>query len=229
MRSRLGRALAACLSAALLGACTLPAAVSPEGGETGAGLGRKPLKALARQPGVPNGQPRSGVASVRFDLVPGNTEDPSPGTDEVPGVEFQRGGASWYGPGFHNKLTANGERFDMWGMTAAHRTLPFNSRVCVTSLVNGKKVLVRVNDRGPYASGRIIDLSRGAAEALDMVGVGIKQVSLSLLDKQGGVCGAVSVPAAYPDDDPVANGNNGKAKAAKARPVHRKRGARPRH
>jgi rare lipoprotein A len=94
--------------------------------------------------------------------------------------EFARGGASWYGLRFHHKRTASGELFDMGALTAAHRTLPFGTLVCVRGLATGKTVMVKINDRGPYAAGRIIDLSRAAAEALGMLGVGIKQVALSL-------------------------------------------------
>ncbi|MDX2257530.1 MAG: septal ring lytic transglycosylase RlpA family protein [Hyphomicrobiaceae bacterium] len=78
----------------------------------------------------------------------------------------ESGTASWYGDAFHAKRTANGEIYDMHAMTAAHRTLPLPSIVRVTHLVNGRSVLVRVNDRGPFRKGRIIDLSRAAAEAL---------------------------------------------------------------
>ena len=77
---------------------------------------------------------------------------------------IESGVASWYGPKFHGRLTANGEKYDMDGITAAHRTLPFNSEVVVENLDNGKTVQVRINDRGPYAKDRIIDLSKGAAE-----------------------------------------------------------------
>jgi rare lipoprotein A len=93
--------------------------------------------------------------------------------------ELERGAASWYGLQFHGRRTANGERFDMRALTAAHKTLPFGTRVRVRSLVNGREVDVRINDRGPYVGGRIIDLSHAAAEALDMLGTGIKQVVLS--------------------------------------------------
>jgi rare lipoprotein A len=81
----------------------------------------------------------------------------------------------------------------MGAMTAAHRSLPFGSRVCVRSLVNGKEVLVRINDRGPFAAGRIIDLSRAAAGAIDMLGVGIKQVALSLVDRDNARCAGAAV------------------------------------
>ena len=80
--------------------------------------------------------------------------------------------ASWYGPSFNGKLTASGETFDMDGLTAAHKTLPLNSKVFVTNLENGKTVMLRINDRGPFIEGRIIDLSRGAAKVLGIKGLG---------------------------------------------------------
>lgn len=97
--------------------------------------------------------------------------------DEV-AREFQRGGASWYGPGFQGRRTASGERYDMNAMTAAHRTLPFGTMVRVHSLVNGRDVDVRITDRGPYGSDRVIDVSRAAAEQLGMLGQGFKEVVL---------------------------------------------------
>ena len=78
----------------------------------------------------------------------------------------QRGVASWYGPGFHGRLTANGEKFDMHELTAAHKTLPFGTRVLVHNPRTGKEVVVRINDRGPFIKGRVIDLSKAAAKAL---------------------------------------------------------------
>lgn len=86
--------------------------------------------------------------------------------DDQAGRVLDRGNASWYGPGFHGHRTANGERFDMDELTAAHKTLPFGTRVLVHNPRNGKQVVVRINDRGPFAKGRIIDLSRAAAAAL---------------------------------------------------------------
>ena len=96
--------------------------------------------------------------------------------------ELQRGQASWYGPRFHGRRTASGERYDQHAMTAAHKTLPFGTLVRVRSLVTGKEVDVRVTDRGPFVRGRIIDVSRAAAEALGMMGVGVKQVSLHIIE-----------------------------------------------
>ena len=91
------------------------------------------------------------------------------------------GVASYYGPGFHGKQTANGERFDMHAMSAAHKTLPFNTRLRVTNLENGKSVTVRINDRGPFVHGRVLDLSQGAAKAIDMIGSGIARVRCEVL------------------------------------------------
>ena len=94
----------------------------------------------------------------------------------VPRVE--RGVASWYGPNFHGRLTANGERYDMHGMTAAHRTLPFGTVVEVVNVGNGRRVTVRINDRGPFAHGRIIDLSYAAAREIGLVGPGTARVEV---------------------------------------------------
>lgn len=85
------------------------------------------------------------------------------------GRRLPGGVASWYGPGFHGRLTANGERFNQNALTAAHKTLPFGTRVLVENPRTGKQVVVRINDRGPFIKGRVIDLSKAAAQALDMV------------------------------------------------------------
>lgn len=91
---------------------------------------------------------------------------------------IENGRASWYGPNFHGRLTANGEKFDMNLMTAAHRTLPFNTIVLVENIDSGKSVLVRINDRGPFAKNRIIDLSKQAAKKIGMIGPGTAKVNL---------------------------------------------------
>jgi rare lipoprotein A len=93
-----------------------------------------------------------------------------------------QGFASWYGGKFHGRLTSSGEVFDTNDMTAAHRTLPFGTVVKVTNQDNGKSTLVKINDRGPFVEGRIIDLSRAAAEQLDMVDQGVARVSLDIVD-----------------------------------------------
>jgi len=93
---------------------------------------------------------------------------------------YQIGVASWYGKQFHGKTTANGEPFDMFELTAAHRKLPMGTYVKVTNLRNGKWIVVRVNDRGPYVNGRIIDVSYGAARMLGFYN-GIERVRLDLI------------------------------------------------
>lgn len=98
-----------------------------------------------------------------------------------PSEAVQTGEASWYGPEFHGKLTSNKEIYDMYDMTAAHKSLPFGTYVMVTNLNNGKSALVRINDRGPFVKGRIIDLSYAAARALDMVTTGTAPVKLEVL------------------------------------------------
>lgn len=88
------------------------------------------------------------------------------------------GMASWYGPGFHGKSTSSGEPFNQNDLTAAHTILPFQSMIEVTNLSNGRSVVVRINDRGPFANDRIIDLSRGAAERIGLIGPGTARVHL---------------------------------------------------
>jgi len=92
----------------------------------------------------------------------------------------ERGMASWYGAQFHGKQAANGEQFNMEALTAAHRTLPLGSMVRVVNLLNGKHVRVRINDRGPYVNGRILDLSRAAAAQLGMVDGGLSVIQLEV-------------------------------------------------
>ncbi len=93
------------------------------------------------------------------------------------------GYASWYGDQFHGKKTASGEVYDMYSMTAAHRHAPFGTQVRVTNLDNDRQTVVKINDRGPFVRGRIIDLSRKAAEEIGMVGSGTAKVKLEFLNK----------------------------------------------
>ena len=95
----------------------------------------------------------------------------------------EEGLVSWYGPRFHGRPTASGEIFDSGELTMAHPSLPFGSRVRVTNLANGREVIVRVNDRGPYVQGRIADLSRAAAADLGMVRRGVATARLALLEE----------------------------------------------
>lgn len=114
-------------------------------------------------------------------LAPLPLEDRAYGPLIVTNKATEMGIASWYGPGFHGKLTANGERYDQNGMTAAHRTLPLDTWVSVRDLRTNRTVKVRVNDRGPYKKGRSIDLSYAAANALGIVERGTAPVEIQLL------------------------------------------------
>jgi len=103
----------------------------------------------------------------------------------VPVGTSETGQASWYGEPHHGRATASGEIFDMYTLTAAHRTLPFGTRLLVTNLQNDRTVEVRVNDRGPWVSGRILDVSYAAARALDAVAAGVFPVRLRVLPAAG--------------------------------------------
>lgn len=118
------------------------------------------------------------AAGFHFDVRPLPGERASPVDRPV-----QMGPASWYGPGFHGRQTANGERFDQDAMTMAHRSMKFGTCVRVTRVDTGASVLVRVNDRGPYVPPRIADLSRGAAAELGMLQRGVADVRLEPLQK----------------------------------------------
>ncbi len=108
--------------------------------------------------------------------------NPAPSTMAVVEQGWKEvGEASWYGPGFHGNRTASGEVYDMEAMTAAHRRLPFGARVLVVNLDNGRETQVRINDRGPFARNRIIDLSRAAARDIGMLGSGTARVRIEVI------------------------------------------------
>jgi len=119
----------------------------------------------------------AGCSTTTTQRVPAPPATVSPW--KVPGAEIARGKASWYGPGFHGRRTANGERFDMNELTAAHRSLPFGTLVRVRNAQNGLEVVVRINDRGPRVRDRIIDLSQAAAAAIELLEAGEGPVVLS--------------------------------------------------
>lgn len=121
----------------------------------------KPLQAVAGKP-RPQRQQVLALGPVRF---------------------YSDGMASWYGPGFHGNLSASGEPFNQYDMTAAHRTLPFGTRVRVTNADNGRSVVVRINDRGPFTGGRVIDLSKGAAQVIGLMSSGVAPVRLEILGR----------------------------------------------
>ncbi|HEY6645197.1 septal ring lytic transglycosylase RlpA family protein [Povalibacter sp.] len=126
---------------------------------------------------IPKPEPRSARGNPPFYNVLGKRYFVLPTAEGY----LERGVASWYGPGFHEATTSNGEPYDMYAMTAAHKTLPLPSYVQVTNLKNGRSVVLRVNDRGPFKDSRIIDLSYTAAAKLDMLRDGTTFVEVRAL------------------------------------------------
>ncbi|WP_422688969.1 septal ring lytic transglycosylase RlpA family protein [Comamonas endophytica] len=167
------------------------------------------------KPRMPRTPPRPAVVipPVGEPAPPASPYELSP-----PRESDQQGLASWYGERFHGRRTASGERFDSQELTAAHRTLAFGTRVCVRSAVTGKVVVVRINDRGPFSHNRVIDLSQGAAEALGMVGLGIKPVELWQLEEDEDEC-----PEMLEEGGRSYAGRKLKAPAEKANAVARKK------
>lgn len=129
------------------------------------------------------------------------------------GRVIERGVASWYGGEFHGRSTANGERYDMHRLTAAHKTLPFGTVVEVRNLDNGRSVRVRINDRGPFVRGRIIDLSYAAAREIEMIGPGTARVELVLVSRPDG-----AVPAGARPLEPLP-GPTGESPGGEAEPA----------
>jgi len=165
-----------------------------------AGCAREPLRPAvpsapvtpAADAAVPGDEPRARYGNPPFYEVDGRRYVVLPSA--VGYVE--QGVASWYGPDFHGGRTSTGETYDMNAMTGAHPTLPLPAWVRVTNLENGRSVVVRLNDRGPFAKGRIIDLSRAAAEQLDMVRAGTARVEVVSLAGAAPPAAAAR-PAAY--------------------------------
>ena len=164
------RALGAGLLAALLAGCAAPPGPAvPPSEPLGPQVRAKPAS-------------RSTVPAAAAPVAPAPTTEAVPPAEapatEPDGVLLGRGLASWYGPNLHGRRTASGERFDRYEFTAAHRTLPFGARVCVRSVLTGKAVVVRINDRGPFGPGRVIDLSQAAAKLLGITARGYDSVVL---------------------------------------------------
>ena len=131
---------------------------------------------------MPNAEPRIeplrlGGPNKAYDVL-GQTYTPL--AADLPLLEA--GGASWYGRLFHGRPTSSGEPYDMYAMTAAHKTMPIPSFARVRNPANGREVIVRVNDRGPYVPGRVVDVSYSAANALGMVGKGVTSVKLDVVE-----------------------------------------------
>ena len=129
--------------------------------------------------------PRYPAPSPTDDPVVRNLPPPSSSTDSQRSVStegaYQVGYASYYAHKFHGRQTANGEIFDMYGLSAAHRELPLGTVIRVTHLGNGRSLTLRINDRGPFIPGRILDLSLGAAQKLDMVEEGVAEIRIDIV------------------------------------------------
>ena len=128
--------------------------------------------------------------AVVFALAPLLATDESAQAEHAKIVYAQKGKASWYGPGFHGRKTASGERFNQHALTAAHRKLPLGTRATVVNMANGKSIEVEINDRGPYVPGRILDVSKEVAERLGMRKAGTAPVRLIVTEQQAAAAGA---------------------------------------
>ncbi|WP_348682465.1 septal ring lytic transglycosylase RlpA family protein [Acidovorax soli] len=196
----------AALSWVLVACAPLPVA-DPGLPEAAAGMSTEPRNAceLAQQRGASRSRFCAPAAGKQVEPPPRAKPVPEPARNEAArrGADSaepqdsadgpvresdQQGLASWYGPRFHGRRTASGEIFNRRDFTAAHRSLPFGTRVCVRSQLTGRAVVVRINDRGPFSGNRVIDVSQAAAQELGMLGLGIKPVELWLLEEGESDC-----------------------------------------
>ena len=196
-----------CIAASLLllltGCMILPSPPTPDSPSS------PPPGPVVMAPAPPAAAPRSRIADLIDRRLRRSAETPAaapvaeapavpavPETPEAPvdekyrltgeaARELERGHASWYGGQFHGRRTASGENYNKYALTAAHKTLPFGTIVRVRSLKHGREVEVRINDRGPFAKGRVIDLSQAAAEALGLTATGVAEVSLNVAEALG--------------------------------------------
>jgi rare lipoprotein A len=170
--------LALCTLLLALGGCSLWPFGDEQKARVPAGVPKPPRDLASIPDAVPREEPRSRYGNPQTYVVFGQryrVKDSAKG-------HVERGLASWYGPGFHNERTSSGEPYDMYAMTAAHKTLPLPTYLQVTNLDNGRSVVVRVNDRGPFVRGRIIDLSYTAAWKLDMIKSGTARVEIRTVE-----------------------------------------------
>ena len=176
------RTAAAACSALLLAGCSLggqrgSSAPPPSSPPPAAPPAAGPVNPDAIPDAVPRAEPRSAHGNPPFYDVFGQRYFVLPAATGY----LERGVASWYGPTFHGGNTSSGEQYDMYGMTAAHKTLPLPTYARVTNLRNGKSIVVRINDRGPFVANRLIDLSYTAAARLDMLREGTTLVEVRAL------------------------------------------------
>lgn len=140
------------------------------------------VRSYEQRDGIPGSPSGSASPSSKPYTILGKTYYPYESVDNF----SQTGVASWYGPGFHGKKTANGEKFNTNSLTAAHKELPFNTMVKVTNLTNGRSTMVRINDRGPFSKNRIIDLSKKAAQEIGMLQTGTARVRIEAITSKAG-------------------------------------------
>ena len=180
MKTRLSRSLGTLFAFFVLAGCATPPGVD-NSVASAVPLRTKNAQAASFGPQAYGSAPASEVVAQGPSLA-----DAKPLSDDGADVSdfHQTGRASWYGRGFHGRRTANGERYDMHALTAAHRTLPLGSYVRVTNPATSRSVVVRINDRGPYARGRVIDLSMAAANVLDMRHAGTARVKIEGLTQE---------------------------------------------
>lgn len=197
MNARSARAAAIALAALVLCGCSLRAP-APATQTTAVPPAPPPDAAVPPPPdlaaipdAVPRFEPRSRYGNPPSYEVFGRRYFLLPTADGY----VERGIASWYGPGFHNERTSSGEPYDMYAMTAAHKTLPIPAYAEVTNLRNGRRVVVRINDRGPFVGDRIIDLSYTAAWKLDMLREGTAPVEVRVITPQAPSTATASVAA----------------------------------
>jgi rare lipoprotein A len=205
----INRSLAVILCVALAG-CSLArreshpspkdSAGHPTSIPSGSAVPQPPLDVLAIPDAVPRVEPRGTRGNPPFYTVFGKRYYVLPSSEGF----IERGTASWYGPGFHAAATSLGETYDMYAMTAAHKTLPLPAYAEVTNLRNGRKVVVRINDRGPFVGDRIIDLSYTAAAKLDMLLQGTAPVEVRVISPRSGSSSGSAMPPVTPVAAPPA-------------------------
>jgi rare lipoprotein A len=174
---------------ALLCGCATQTSRPPSGG--GPELPPEDIAAIPEP--IPKPEPRSALGNPRFYDVLGKRYFVLPSSDGF----VERGVASWYGPGFHKERTSTGDPYNMYAMTAAHKTLPLPCYARVTNLNNGRSVVVYINDRGPFKEGRIVDLSYTAAAKLDILRAGTAPIELEVLTPTGSVTAAAPANALF--------------------------------
>jgi rare lipoprotein A len=172
-----GRTAGAALALLALAACATGHRARPSAPPLPAAVPPPPAATEATPDAVPRSEPRSAHGNPPFYDVLGRRYFVLATADGY----LERGVASWYGPSFHGGNTSSGEPYDMYGMTAAHKTLPLPTYARVTNLANGRSVVVRINDRGPFVANRVIDLSYTAAAKLDMLRDGTAMVEVRAL------------------------------------------------